>query len=105
MVLSQTQAEYISVLHIKHVSWQGLGDRRTPPGGSLQWVNPADDELLENALNALRSSQGQTGKVLIHAWILQSLFLDKHCLLLACLGISLAACAWWSVLHRYKLAI
>ncbi|CAL8461930.1 g1461 [Coccomyxa elongata] len=45
-----------------HDKPQGLGDRRTPAGSSLQWVNPVDDELLENALNALRSSQGQTGK-------------------------------------------
>ncbi|BDA41348.1 probable transcriptional activator Myb at N-terminal half [Coccomyxa sp. Obi] len=45
-----------------HEESQGLGDRRTPAGSSLQWVNPADDELLENALNALRSSQGQAGK-------------------------------------------
>lgn len=47
---------------------KALGEGRTPGGSSLQWVKPEDDELLENALNALRSSQGQAlGKVALCA--------------------------------------
>jgi hypothetical protein len=46
------------------VNGQALESRRTPAGLSLQWVKPEDDDVLENALNALKSSQGQTGKVM-----------------------------------------
>lgn len=42
--------------------WQALSDRRTSASLCLQWVKQEDDEVLENALNALKSTQGHTGK-------------------------------------------